>query len=657
MNNFLSIVLIAPLLFFQEPNKNKAKEIIKKAKNDSLVIDAYIQIISGFNTDQNDSIHYYGNKALSYAKKKSYREGLSLINEKIGKHLTNHGSLSEAESYLLAAIQTLEPKKDQLRFADINNYLGIIYGKKGDYELATKKVLQALRIYDELNDLNGKVSSYIKLGTISRLNDDLKHSLNYTKKGQSINKNLKNVYFEIDLLNNEAVFYAMQQDYVNALKIFKDILKKSTQGGPKFIKSRIVALMNIGLIYKEKKQYQEALQYLNKSFLEAEKYNLPNDKVRNQLNIALVLSDQRKFKKSNNLSLIALNIAIEKEFSDISTEALNLLQFNYTELKDYENALKYSHEFHASNNKLKNTKKAKEIANLRSIYELKKSQEQVEFLDKINQKTSDQRDLMVGLIILASVSMVVFGFYYFRIKKLNAEIYSQKNLLIDSNEIKNKIFSIIGHDLRSAYSSTLGFLNLLKDGDLNKKEEELFIGKVITQSQLALETLDNLLLWGHSQIKGTKIVTEVFEADLEIQKNIDFLKDQFQTKNIKVEFTYQIDKKIKADLNHFDFVMRNLLSNAIKFTPENGSIKIAYAKYGQSQVQFTITDNGIGMGKEKIAQIFNADSKSTLGTSQEKGTGLGLMLCREFIELNGGQIWAESEKGEGSKFSFVLNKG
>ena len=657
MNNFLSIVLIAPLLFFQEPNKNKAKEIIKQAKNDSLVLDAYIQIISGFNADQNDSIHYYGNKALSYAKQKSYREGLSLINEKIGKHLTNHGSLSEAESYLLAALKTLDAKKDQLRFADINNYLGVIYGKRGDYGLATEKVLLALRIYDELKNLDGKVSSYIKLGTISRLNGDLKHSLSYTKKGQSINKNLKNIYFEIDLLNNEAVFYAIRQDYSNALKIFETILKKSTEGGPKFIKTRVIALMNIGLIYKEKKEYQEALKYLNKSFLEAEKYNLPNDKVRNQLNIALVLSDQGRFIESNQLSLIALDSAIKEEFSDISTEALNLLQFNYTELKEYENALKYSTQFHESNNKLKNLKKDKEIANLRSIFELKKSQEQVELLDKINQKTSDQRDLMVVLIILASVSMVVFGFYYFRIKKLNYEIDSQKNLLIDSNEIKNKIFSIIGHDLRSAYSSTLGFLNLLKDGDLNKDEEELFVGKVITQSESALETLDNLLLWGHSQIKGTKVTTAVFEADLEIQKNIDFLKDQFQTKNITVEITHQIDKKIKADLNHFDFVMRNLLSNAIKFTPENGSIKISYANYGQSQVQFTISDNGIGMGKEKIAQIFNPDSKSTLGTSQEKGTGLGLMLCKEFIELNSGQIWAESEPGKGSKFSFLLDRG
>lgn len=165
------------------------------------------------------------------------------------------------------------------------------------------------------------------------------------------------------------------------------------------------------------------------------------------------------------------------------------------------------------------------------------------------------------------------------------------------------------------------------------------------------------MIWGHSQIKGTKLTRAVFEADLEIQKNIDFLKDQFQSKNITVEIIPQTDKKIKADINHFDFVMRNLLSNAIKFTPNNGSIKVTYTNYGQGQVQFSIIDNGLGMGKEKIAQLFSANSKSTLGTSQEKGTGLGLMLCKEFIELNGGQIWAESEKGKGSRFSFVLDRG
>jgi signal transduction histidine kinase len=656
MNNFLFVLLIAPLFFLQQPNKNKAVEIITQAKNDSLVIDAYIEIISGFNADQNDSIHYYGIEALSYAKQKSYQEGLSLINEKIGKHLTNHGRLSEAESYLLAALKTLDPKKNKLRFADINNNLGVIYGKRGDYELATEKVLQALRIYDELKNLNGRVSSYIKLGTISRLNGDLKHSLNYTKKGQSINKNLKNIFFEIDLLNNEAVFYAMQQDYVNALKIFEAILKNATEGGPKFIKSRVVALMNIGLIYKEKNQYKEALQYLNKSFLEAEKYNLPNDKVRTQLNIALVFSDQEKFTQSNDLALIALNNAIKEEFSDISTEALNLLQFNYTELRDYKNALKYSNQFHEANDKLKNLKKDKEIANLRSIFELKKSQEQVELLDKINQKTSDQRDLMILLAILGVFSMIIFGFYYFRIKKLNQEIYAQKHLLIESNEIKNKIFSVIGHDLRSAYSSTLGFLNLLKDGDLDKQEEQLFVRKVIKQSTAALETLDNLLMWGHSQIKGTKITTKAFEAGKEIHKNINFLKDQFSNKNIKVELKEVPETLIKADLNHFDFVMRNLLSNAIKFTPENGTIKIAYSDYKNQQQKFCVSDNGIGMSKQQIKQIFNKDSKSTLGTAREQGTGLGLMLCKEFIELNGGKIWAESEVEKGAIFCFILKK-
>lgn len=656
MFKYLFFVFAPTILFSQQANLQKERSLIKSANNDSLVIDAYLKIIKGFDPNQTDSISFYFDQATNYAKAKSFQNGENFINFNRGKFLASHGQLTNAETYLNKAIKNSDAKKEKLLIANAENTLGMVYGKKGDYNLAIKSSLTALKIFEELKNLDGQVSSYIKLGAISRLNGDLEKAFSYNDKAEQINTRLNSPNYQIDILNNKAIIYAMKGDFDNALKMFQKGFEFSKKAGNSFVSSKVSCLMNIGLVYKEKKQFDKALSYLQTSFSEAEKYNLPNEQIRNQINISLLYAEQNKFLESNEIAQTALIAAKKAEFFDMVTEALDIITNNYKALNDYENALKYSDEFYKEEGKLKNIQKDKEIADLQSTYDLEKSQEQVKILDELNKKSIYQRNLLILMFVLGLISMSIFAFSYFRIKKLNQKIYKQRELLIESNEVKNKLFSVIGHDLRSAYNSTLGFLNLLKDGDLNKEETSLFIDKVITQSTAALGTLDNLLMWGHSQIKGTKIESKVFNANEEIYKNVDYLKDQFYDKNITIEVKDKIDCFIKADINHFDFIIRNLLSNAIKFTPEKGLITIYCSDYTEKEIKFCVVDNGIGMNKTQISQLFNTDSKTTLGTANEKGTGLGLMLCKEYIELNGGKIWAESEEGKGSTFCFVLNK-
>ena len=649
----LYILFVSPILLFQQVNFNKERALIESSKNDSIIIDAYLKIIKGFTPSQTDSINNYFNKASQYATDKKYDRGINLVKATRGNYLVKHGQLSMAETFLTDVVNNSNEKKLK---ADALNTLSMLYGKKGNYDLGMKSAFKALKLYEETKDLEGQISINIKLGTITRLNGDLEKAFFYNDKAEKINLKLGNKNYQIDILNNKAIIYAMKGDFDNALILFKEGVKIAETSGKSFIGSKVNCLMNIGLIYKEKKQFAKALEYLNKSAFEAQKNNLSNEKFRTQINISLLYAEQNQYQESNKIALETLEEAKEAEFFDMVAEALDIITHNYRALNDYKNALKYSDEFYVEEGKLKNIQKDIEIANLQSTYDLEKAQEQVKILDELNKKSNIQSNLLILMSVLGLISMSVFAFLYFRIKKLNNKINKQRAQLIESNEVKNKLFSVIGHDLRSAYNSTLGFLNLLKDGDLNDEEAGIFIDKVIIQSTAALGTLDNLLMWGHSQIKGTKIITEVFDANKEIIKNIEYLKDQSVIKNIIVEVSDKIDIHIKADLNHFDFVVRNLLSNAIKFTPENGSIKISCSEYNETQQKFCVADNGIGMSKSQMDQLFKNSGKSTVGTANEKGTGLGLMLCKEYIELNGGIIWAESEEGEGSKFCFVLNK-
>ncbi|MEO5912441.1 MAG: tetratricopeptide repeat protein [Pelobium sp.] len=654
MYNFFIFLFLSPIFFIQNPNLKKQKELIKAEENDSLVVASYLDVISLFNPDQTDSIQLYFDEALKYVKKKSYQEGAYLINYKFGKYLSSHGNLIDATYYLNQALGEANINKDKAKIAAVENTLGMIFGKKGEYALATKHLFKSLRLFEELHDINGQVSSYIKLGTISQLNGDFKYALKYADKATEINKKLGDKRYELDLLNNKAIIYAESGDMANALKMFKQTYDRS-EGEDKFSFSKVSALINIGLVYKEMQDYDLALSYLKKSVIEAERYNLTNEKVRTQFNIALLLHEKGDYKASNIETLIAVKNARKEVFLDIETESLHLLEENFKALKDYKQALMYSDQHQEALSKLKSVEQNKEIANLRINYDLKKSQQQVELLDQLNKKNEKQKNLILLLFLVCGLSMIIFAVSYYRIRKLSRNQVIQSKLLSESNEFKNKLFSIIGHDLRGAYNSTLGFLHLMKEGDMNKEEEQLFINKVIVQSSVALNTLDNLLLWGHSQIKEIKTYPELFEVNQEIKKSIDFYREQYTDKNITIDYVEQAGVLINADRNHFDFIIRNLLSNAMKFTPNGGNVKVISSElYGQQR--FCVADTGTGLSDEQKNEIFSPNSKSTLGTENEKGTGLGLMLCKEFVEKNGGKIWIEKGIGTGAQFCFTLNR-
>jgi PAS domain S-box-containing protein len=238
-----------------------------------------------------------------------------------------------------------------------------------------------------------------------------------------------------------------------------------------------------------------------------------------------------------------------------------------------------------------------------------------------------------------------------------AEITLKKNqeYLQELNASKDKFFSIISHDLRSPFNSILGFSELLwtNSGDFSKAEIEKIAYNIYKTGNETIDLLNNLLEWSSSQTGKLKIIPENFFLKSIVDETIDLLNEFATKKNITVlnEVTGQI--KVFADKNMISSVIRNLLSNAIKFT-QNGNVRIT-AKDVNSFVEFLITDTGVGIKPEDINKLFRLDTEfSTLGTANEKGSGLGLILCKEFIEKNHGEINVKSEEGKGTGFMLKL---
>lgn len=224
------------------------------------------------------------------------------------------------------------------------------------------------------------------------------------------------------------------------------------------------------------------------------------------------------------------------------------------------------------------------------------------------------------------------------------------------NATKDKFFSIIAHDLRSPFNSIMGFSNLLEDQIQQKNYQgiEEYAAIIQKSSNRALALLQNLLEWARSQTGSMVFKPEIVEIVALMKEVTDLLNDSANQKAISISMSIPPLAIVLADREMMGTTLRNLLSNAIKFTNSGGEIVLS-VQQKNDEWMVTVTDNGVGIQKETIEKLFHIDqSYTTAGTQNERGTGLGLILCKEFVEKHGGRIWVESQVMKGSKFCFTI---
>jgi signal transduction histidine kinase len=245
-------------------------------------------------------------------------------------------------------------------------------------------------------------------------------------------------------------------------------------------------------------------------------------------------------------------------------------------------------------------------------------------------------------------------------RKQSEQLLKQSEMkLRESNLTKDRFFNIIAHDLKNPFNAIIGFSNLLiEEWDEFKDEEKIaMVSSIKASSEGAYELLMNLLEWSRLHVGKITYDPEFIDISTLVRLNFSLLKAGADAKNIQLLTCEACDKMVWADPNMINTVIRNLLTNAVKFTRQNGIIRINCQKLPDhsGMVVVSIEDSGVGMDANKIDGIFDiiSDRVST-GTAGETGTGLGLVLCKEFIEKNKGRIWVESQKNVGSTFYFSL---
>ncbi|MEX2641274.1 MAG: PAS domain S-box protein [Balneolales bacterium] len=235
-------------------------------------------------------------------------------------------------------------------------------------------------------------------------------------------------------------------------------------------------------------------------------------------------------------------------------------------------------------------------------------------------------------------------------------LYARK--LKKLNVSKDKFFSIIAHDLRSPFTGLMGLSDLLVNefDDLPNEKVRDYAGKINTSSKNVFRLLNNLLEWSRIQLNGTELKPEQINMHELVHSNCETLQDIFKAKNIDLKIEVEPSLELHADRNMLGSVLQNLISNSLKFSRNFGEIVIK-AAVQNDQILVSITDTGVGMSKKMLERLFLLEKNiSTKGTNNEQGSGMGLILCKEFIGKHGGEIWATSKEGKGSTFWFTLSR-
>lgn len=241
----------------------------------------------------------------------------------------------------------------------------------------------------------------------------------------------------------------------------------------------------------------------------------------------------------------------------------------------------------------------------------------------------------------------------------------EQQMLVDSvseyqniNDEKDKFFSIIAHDMRNPLAAFKSIAELLDNtfDEMTRSDIKNYIGTIRESSERLYDLFQNLMSWSRSRTNSIMYSPQIISLDFVINNVIDLIRINADKKDIDIYTNYDQLTELYADVNMLSTIIRNLVSNAIKFTNPKGLVEVDVLHEGEN-LHFIIKDNGIGIESSRLATLFEySQTNTTIGTSGEKGTGLGLMLCKEFVDKHGGDIWAESQAGKGTQFHFTIPK-
>lgn len=579
----------------------------------------------------------YFERALDIYKKNQYFEGIAMALSGLARIHSHWGEYDEALNKYQDALRFWEEIGNQEGIASLFSGIGQIYEDLESYERAFEYFKRSLDIYQELGNQREIVQLTLNIGDIYLRKQFFDKALEYYFRAQEIGKDIFNKKLKATTLSNIGEAYNKKGDYIKALRYQQESLALKEEIGDKKLLS--ITYTELGLVYFNVEDYKKALSYMQKG-----------------LDVAMEINFRMQINKCN---LYLSNI--------------------YERTGNYKNSLKAYREYITGRENVNSEEKQRMLAELQAKYQLERKEKENERLrhaDDLNSAQIRTQQLIIGFVLFIllgsfALSIIMHSRYQqnrglnIQLSLKNKEIEDQQrnveNLnaeLKEANASKDKFFSIVAHDLKNPFNSLLVLSKLLLDDydTFTHEERKQFIQQIKSSAENTYSLLQNLLAWASTQSGKAVIIKETIDIAKLSQEAIILLKPIAKNKKISIESLVNSNTTAYADKNMISTVLLNLVSNAVKFTPHKGKIEVR-AIEKNNHVEVEIADTGIGISDANMQKLFKPDVKfHTVGTDKEKGTGLGLLLCKEFVEKNDGAIWVESAEGQGSRFHFSLPK-
>lgn len=595
-------------------------------------------------------------EALSLAEQLNYSAGAGRVNLSLGIRHYKAGEVDEAVTLLQHALSDYEKTDSKTGLALTYRWLGNSFSAISELNRAQENYVKAYTLYEEGGDKMGMAVMLANIGNIYYDQQQYEKAIEYHTQALVIKRMFGDQHSLATSYTNIGNNYAGLRQYDEAMRYYSDALAIFERDGDG--RSIAYTLGSMGSVHEKRHQYADALIALGKavSLLEqagdarglAEAYNC----------IGGIEMNLRLYKRSGNSLLKAQELAEQ-------AGAPSELIMNYLALARLDSAMgnmkgAYTWMKHYTNLKEKvfNRDKSAQITHLQAAFDAERKDRTIQLLAKEknyqeNEKAAQRIMFALGMAVLL---IILLGLLYFLRQRYKAtQILKQEKAHSEElNRLKDKLFSIIAHDLRGPLNSLKALLGLASADEVTEAELKYLLGTIGQNTHYTTGLVDNLLLWARANLHGNSIVPQVFRVNDLVENNIRLLSPQADQKAIALRYD-DIPQRVDAyaDRNMIDLVLRNLLSNAIKFTPHAGTISVSVSER-RGDLSISVSDTGMGMRQEHVAKLFGTENISTPGTENEKGTGLGLILCREFVEKNGGKISVSSREGVGSSFMFTV---
>lgn len=554
--------------------------------------------------------------------------------------------------YLLEAEKlALQQKKDK-KLSDVYFKFIVWSGIKGEMDMFIKYSIKSNKLSEKIKDYENLIRSTLYVSQYYILNKrQFDKAKIYIDKAEKIILKTKTFNLHSDVFIQRGFIEYYKGNFEKALTYYfqaVDLAKKiNSQDLPSFY-------IEVGLAYTQLKKPEKAFEYFDKAKFYLEKYPEVNQEQMAYLysDIAFTHASTKNYAKA----IEAFNISMKhsKDSKNLRTQMENYsyIAEMYAGLKDFKNENENLKKHYHLKDSLLSVDKQLKQSELIADYEIEKKNVLVAQKELESTKSKSQRNLFIGIALSSLLLFLAMIFFYSRIQKKNKLIVKQKFALEELNTVKDRLFAILSHDLRNPLVTLKSFLSLSANKELAPEKLEKYQAQTHQTLSQTTALLDNLLLWANNQLKNTKPHLKQLDLEEIILDVVDGVEAQANQKLIEIQVNI-IQKTAVSNQQILELAIRNILTNAIKFSSEQGIIKIA-SLLQNDKTCILIQDFGKGMTQEQIDQILALKSKTSLGTNNEKGSGLGLFLVVELLTKINVKLQIQSQENTGSTFVIAI---